>query len=318
MQITVRAHFGMLIWAAIVGLSFPAVGQMTQGLPPMLLTSIRFAVAALAISPLILRGKDRIPDVRGLVLYCAMGLSLAGFFGAMFWASHRTTALSMSTLYVSVPTIAYLLGRLAGVEKRAGALLSILVIGAIGAIGLAWAGSAGQIDQFQIGSGEVVFFLGCACSALYPVLSKWGLDHGWLSTNAALRTFWSLIIGSALIGFLGLTLEPTSKLSAITLTDALLVSYLGIFSSGVTFWLTQNATAVLTPATVTSYSYLVPFASMLLLFYTSPDQFGWQWLPGSVLVIASIMLLLLHDSKLRLSSIGAPQRSTHLELLRRP
>jgi drug/metabolite transporter (DMT)-like permease len=120
-----------------------------------------------------------------------------------------------------------------------------------------------------------------------------------LSENAALRTFWSLVAGSVLIAMLGLTFESMEALAAMTVSDALLVAYLGIFSSGVTFWLMQRATSVLTPGSVTAYSYLAPFVSMLLLFIAEPDRIGWRWLPGSLLVLLAIALLLLRDARLR-------------------
>jgi drug/metabolite transporter (DMT)-like permease len=291
-----NSHLGMLLWALIVGSSFPAVGMMSEGLPPLLLTAIRFAVAALAILPLVWGKSDRWPSLPGLALYAFMGLSLAGFFGTMFWAAHRTSALSMATLYVSVPLLAYFLGRVFSVERRASQLLGILVLGAAGALGLAWAESGGQPAELQFGLAEAAFFVGCLASALYPVLSKWGLNHGWLSPWAELRTFWSLFTGSVLVGLLGLIWEDPQHLMPLTLTDGLLLLYLGVFSSGLTFWLTQRATAVLTPAAVTAYSYLVPFFSMLLLFIDQPQRIGWHWLPGSLLVVLAIALLLNRDA----------------------
>ncbi len=293
------AHLGMMLWALIVGLSFPAVGLITEGLPPLLLTAIRFATAALAIWPLIWREPDRWPGLPALALYAFMGLCLAGFFGTMFWAAHQTTALSMATLYVSVPLLAYCLGRAFGVEARATQLLAILGLGAVGALGLAWAEAGNRGGALQFGVGEAAFFLGCIASALYPVLSKWGLARGILSDNAALRTFWSLLAGCVLIAVLGLIFENTHALTAMTAGDALLVAYLGIFSSGVTFWLMQRATSVLTPGAVTAYSYLAPFVSMLLLFMTEPQRIGWHWLPGSLIVLLAIALLLLRDARRR-------------------
>lgn len=294
-QVVMRAHLGMLLWALFVGLSFPAVGLMSEGLPPLLLTAIRFAIATLAVLPLVWWQSDRWPSLAGLALYAFMGLCLAGFFGAMFWAAHRATALSMATLYVSVPLLAYCLGRGLGVEHRAGRLLGILALGAAGALGLAWAEAGGQFGQLRFGIGEAVFFVGCLASALYPVLSKWGLAHDWLSHRAVLRAFWSLLTGCVLIGLLGLMLETPRTLANMTLFDALLLAYLGVFSSGMTFWLQQHATTLLTPGAVTAYSYLVPFISMLLLFIEQPQRIGWHWLPGSVLVMLAIGLLLRRD-----------------------
>ena len=308
-----HAHLGMMLWALIVGLSFPAVGLISEGLPPLLLTAIRFAIATLAIWPLVWRNPDLWPSLAGLALYALMGLCLAGFFGTMFWAAHHATALSMATLYVTVPLLAYCLGRGLGVEPRAGQLLGILALGAVGALGLAWAEAGAQGGEIQFGMGEAAFFIGCLASSLYPVLSKWGLDRGWLSPGAALRTFWSLLTGSVLIGLLGLAWEVPQALAAMTLSDALLVAYLGVFSSGVTFWLQQRATAVLTPGAVTAYSYLAPFVSMLILFIGEPQRIGWHWLPGSLLVVLAITLLLRRDfGQRKWPPLGAQRGATRL------
>lgn len=296
-----RAHLGMLLWALIVGSSFPAVGLMSEGLPPLLLTALRFAIAALALLPLVWRGPERLPSIKGLALYAIMGLCLAGFFGAMFWAAHRTTALSMAALYVTVPLLAYGLGRGLGVEPPTLRLLFILLLGAAGALGLAWAQSGGELSSMQLGFAELIYFLGCVSSALYPVLSKWGLKYDLLSQRAESRTFWSLLIGGVLIGMLGFVLEVPGTLGRLTLGDTLVLFYLAIFSSGVTFWLMQRATAVLTPGAVTGYSYLAPFVSMLLLFTQQPEQIGWQWLPGSLMVLLATAFLLRPDLTQRLS-----------------
>jgi drug/metabolite transporter (DMT)-like permease len=77
--------------------------------------------------------------------------------------------------------------------------------------------------------------------------------------------------------------------------DLLLVVYLGIFSTALTFWLLQRATSVLSPGTVTAYGYLVPFVSMLLLFIQMPARIGWAWLPGSLLVVTAMALLFRRD-----------------------
>jgi drug/metabolite transporter (DMT)-like permease len=291
-----RAHLGMLLWVVIVGSSFPAVEAMSEGLPPLSLTAVRFAIASLVVLPLVWRLPGRVPSLPGLALYTLMGLCLAGFFGAMFWAAHRSTALSMSALYVSVPLLAYGLGRALRVEPGSGRLLSLLSVGAIGALGLIWAGADGNFLALQFGAGEMVFLLGCAASAMYPVLSKWGLERGWLSKSAALRAFWSLLTGGVLIGGLALTMEAPQELARMTPSDVMVLVYLGTVSSGLTFWLMQRATSVLSPAAGTAYSYLVPSVSILLLMMEQPQRLGWRWLPGSLLVLFAMALLLRRDS----------------------
>jgi drug/metabolite transporter (DMT)-like permease len=214
----------------------------------------------------------------------------------IFWAAQRVSALSMATLYVSVPLLAYCMGRVFGVEQRAGRLLGILAIGAAGALTLAWAEAGGQLKTLRLGIGELGFFVGCIASAAYPVLSKWGLNKDLLSERSIVRAWWSLLTGSILIGALGLAWESPHALSAMTFSDGLMLVYLGVFSSGMTFWLYQGATAVLSPGAVTAYVYFVPFVSMLLLFIEQPQRIGWHWLPGILSVMLAISLLLRRDA----------------------
>ena len=51
-SVRLRAHAGMLLWALLVGLSFPAVGLLGQQLPPVWMTALRFTIAARALLPL--------------------------------------------------------------------------------------------------------------------------------------------------------------------------------------------------------------------------------------------------------------------------
>ncbi len=285
------AHAGMLLWALIVGVSYPAVGLLTDGLPPLLLTALRFAIAAVSMLPLIWQAGRQLPALPGILLYAILGLCLAGFFGTMFWAAHRVTALTMAAFSVSVPLLAYGFGRALGVEAPAYRLLGTFTLGTIGALSLIFAQGAGDAADLRIGWNEGAFFLGCVALALYPVLSKWGLVRGILSRDAAVRTFWSLFVGAILIAAIGLIYEPITALSQMRFEDVLLVVYLGVFSSGATFWLLQRGTGALTPGTVTAYNYLVPFVAMLVLFATQTDVIGWHWLPGSLLVMVAMLLL---------------------------
>nr|WP_269816145.1 DMT family transporter [Halomonas sp. G15] len=284
----------MLLWAALVGLSFPVVGLMSE-LPPLLLTALRFAIACAGLFVLARRSPDFLPRGRSLPLYALMGLCLAGFFSAMFWAAHHATPLSMATLFVTVPLLAFLLGLGLRVESPGWRLPAILALGAIGALGLAVAEAWQQGGGLRFGIGEAVFFAGCVATALYPVLSRWGLASGRLPESAAVRTFWSLGLGGLLVGLAGLVIEPVGRLAAMRATDLALLVYLGLCSSALTFWLMQRATAVLTPGVVTAYGYLVPFVSMLLLFLRSPQHIGWVWLPGSLMVLMAMALLMRGD-----------------------
>src|SRR5690606_28407877 len=99
----IRAHLGMLLWAVIVGLSFPLVGMITEGLPPLLRTALRFLLAAAVIRPMLLPRREPLPRLRALFFYSRLGLCRACCFGAVFGAAARRSALPMAVLYNSVP-----------------------------------------------------------------------------------------------------------------------------------------------------------------------------------------------------------------------
>jgi drug/metabolite transporter (DMT)-like permease len=314
-----RAHLGMLLRAVILGLSFTLVGLTGERLPPLLLTALRFTIAAMALLPLIWGAPDRLPALRAFALYGALGACQAAFFGAMFWASHRMSPLSMTVLYSGVPFLAYFLGLGFRVEPRSGRLLGILTLGAAGAWGLAWAERGGALGGLRLGFADAVYFAGCVCLALYSVLSKWALSRRWISERAAVRTFWSVLFGAVLVGAVGLIEEKPQALAHLELRDALLLVYLGVLSTGGTFWLLQRATAVLTSAVTTAYAYAPPFVSMLLLFVADPQRISWRWLPGAVLVVLAIGLLLHRDTDAESTAAsqldrGGPAHASELPL----
>lgn len=301
----IKAHGGMVLWALIVGLSFPIVGHLNADLPPLTLTALRFLIATLAMLPFMWGNGLDLPESKGLLLYMLMGLCLAAFFASMFWVAHRTTALTMSAIYVTVPVSAFGIGILFGVENRDWKLFGLLILGAAGALLLVRAENAQ--GTFGLGGPEALFFVGCTASALYPVLSKFGLRKGWLSPSPTQRTTWSLAFGCVLIAALACLFEPVDSLAQATTTDLLLITYLGVFSSGATFWLMQSGTNALTPSVVTAYSYLVPFVSLLLLFVDGSARQTTGRIEGSVLILLAITLLVARDARRQSQGKGRPK-----------
>jgi len=278
------AHGGMLLRTLIVGLSFPLVTTLSAGLPLNLLTALRFFVALLALLPFLPRRADtRHSALSGYVLYWLMGACLAAFFATQFWVAQSISSVSMASLFVSAPLFTFAICWAFGLERIELRLLSLLIAGAIGALLLVRVeASAGA---FRIGGSEAAYLLGCVALALHPVLSNWGLRKGWLASDAATRSAWSLLTASALMTVLGLFMESPADLLRMADKDLLILAYLGVFSSGLTFWLSQRAVPVLSPTEIMAYSYLVPLVSLFLLLLNDPMRLSWHWLPGIILVL---------------------------------
>jgi drug/metabolite transporter (DMT)-like permease len=286
---------------ALIGLSFNAVVLMGKGLPPLLLTSLRFFIAAAALLPPVLFAHRGLPSRSEMIIYGTLGLCQAIFFGGMFWAAHGTSAVTLTVVYVSVPFLTYCLAIPFGVERRSIPMLGVLATGAFGALGLAWAENSirqhGSVTLLKLGVGIGVFFAGCIGMAFYAVISKWGIARHRLPGGAVPRTFWSLATAGVLAGVFGLLTEQPAALDHLDKSDVLLLLYLGVLSTAGTFYLQQRATPFLSPAAVSAYSYVPPFFSMLLLFVTEPGTVSWRWGPGALLVLLAISLLLRGNGK---------------------
>lgn len=288
------AHAGLLLRSLILGLSFPAVALLSADLPLNLVTSLRLLVALLALLPFLPRQAQALkPSLAGFGMYWLLGFCQASFFGTLFWVAQRVSPVSMSSLFVCVPLFTFLLSVLLRVERLNFRVLGLLLLGGLGALILVRAEAGGS--EFRLGHEEFAYLLSCGGLALYPVLSKLGLQRGWLVESATVRSAWGLLTGSILTACLGLALESPGDLELLTGRDLLLILYLGVFSSSLTFWLSQRAILILVPSEVVAYTYLIPLVSMLLLFVNDPARLGIGWLPGVALVLLSTAFLLLHS-----------------------
>jgi len=304
------AHAGLLLRSLIVGLSFPAVALLSADLPLNLVTSLRLLVALLILLPFLPReARALTPSLPGFGMYWLMGFCQAGFFGTLFWAAQRVSAVSMSSLFVCVPLFTFLLSVLLRVERLNFRLLGLLLLGGLGALILVRVEASG--NEFRLGHEEFAYLLSCGGLALYPVLSKLGLQRGWLVEDATVRSAWGLLTGSILTACLGLALESPGDLELLTGRDLLLILYLGVFSSSLTFWLSQRAILILVPSEVVAYTYLVPLVSMLLLFVNDPARLGIDWLPGVTLVLLSTAFLLV-QSRSRQTNTGRTMPARNL------
>tara|TARA_R110001599_G_scaffold149429_1_gene333293 strand:- start:347 stop:1267 length:921 start_codon:yes stop_codon:yes gene_type:complete len=279
-----QAHAGLLLRSLIVGLSFPIVTLLSPGLPLNFVTAIRFLVALIALLPFIPWEEAVFKlSLPALGLYWLMGLCLAAFFGTMFWIAPRVSSVSMASLFVCVPLFTFLLSAVFRIERFNFKMLGLLLIGGLGALLLVRVEA--NSSEFYLGAEELAYLLGCGGMALYPVLSKWGLQRGWLVKNAAVRSAWGLLAGSISMAALGLILESPKDLGQMNFRDVLVLLYLGVFSSSLTFWLSQRAMLVLNPSEIVAYTYLVPLVSMLFLFVENPTLIGVDQLLGVVLVL---------------------------------
>lgn len=280
-------HLLMLITATLVSTSFTVGAAITAELDPAVLTLVRFTLAACLFGPLVharygLNFSFSLFGRCGLISGC-----LVIFFCSMFWALRYTSALNTSIIFALVPSFS---GLFALVFLGEGLRREQLIALGCGVIGVVWVVFRGDLSQFLMmewNKGDLIFLGGCLAMGLYTPLVK--LLHR--EESMASMTFWVLVTGS-----LWLLLIAGSRLTRVDWVSVpgftwLGIVYLVIFTTIITFFLTQYSVSYLGPTRVAAYSYLYPGLVLLLdvaLGHGLPPP---GIIPGVFVVLAAMFVL---------------------------
>lgn len=248
-------HAMMLLCAVLVSTSFTVSKAIAHSMDPAVLTLLRFAIAALLFLPYIqYKHGLHLPEKKRLLGYACISFILTGFFWLMFLSLRSTTALNTGIIFTLVPSISGLYSAILLKERLGKYRLIAMIPATIGAIWVLFHGSLTELLAFNLNSGDLIFFIGCLLMALYTPLIKFFHQEEPMS----LMTFWILVTGSGwLLLFSGHKLAAVSW-GAVPFTVWAGIFYLAIFSTIITFFLSQLCTLSLGPTRVMAYSYLYP------------------------------------------------------------
>lgn len=252
---SLRGHGAMLLFSMLVAGSF-SLGHIAAPLiEPAALNAVRFLVASIIIGTLVFTTKSlKREHMQAPWRYLLMGGLFAIYFVLMFEALKTTNPISTSAVFTLVPVMSAGFGWLLMRQITTPRMALALVIAAIGALWVIFRGNLGAFLAFDIGTGEMIFFIGCIAHALYTPLVRF-LNR---SEPPLVFTFGMLIAGFIILGVYGARdIVATDWLSLPPIVIITLL-YTAIFASAVTFFLVQYATMRLPSAKVMAYTYLVP------------------------------------------------------------
>ncbi|XOF35176.1 MAG: DMT family transporter [Candidatus Electrothrix sp. YB6] len=281
-------HAMMLLSAGLVSTSFTVGKAIAGGMHPAVLTLIRFIIAALLFLPFIVRQYGaKIPDARSLLGYASISFALTGFFWLMFLSLRSTTALNTGVIFTLVPGISGLYSAVLLRERLGKYRLLAMIPAAVGATWVLFHGSLQQLLAFNLHSGDLIFFGGCLLMAFYTPLVR--LFHQ--GEPMSVMTFWILVTGSGwLLLFSGHRL-PQVPWSDISLKVWAGIVYLAVFSTIITFFLSQLCTLYLGPTRVMAYSYLYPPFILLIERLFGHPLPSVRVLPGIALIAAAMLIV---------------------------
>lgn len=280
-------HFLMVIAATLVSTSFTVGAAITRELDPAILTMVRFNLAACIFGPWVYY-RYGLGFSLSLFFRCSLiSGCLVIFFFCMFLSLRYTSALNTSVIFALVPSLSGIYAMLLLRERLSKEQLVALVCGMAGVIWVIFRGEWTLFLANEWNRGDVIFLVGCCAMGLYTPLVK--LLHR--QESMAVMTFWVLVTGSIwLLLFAGHKL-PAVDWAAVPAFAWLGVVYLAIFTTIITFFLTQFSVPYLGPTRVMAYSYLYPGLVLLIDLALGHGLPPLRVLPGVCVILVAMFVL---------------------------
>jgi drug/metabolite transporter (DMT)-like permease len=289
MKKTRWAQGTMVASTFLVATSFPVVASIAGTMDSVVLTVLRFALAALLFLPIVAlrHRREVLPTWRSLVRYAVLSAPLVGFFFAMFESLRTTTAVNTGALFTLAPIFAALfaLGLLG--ERLGGRRLLALVVGMVGSVWVVFRGQPSHLMGLDLALGDGFFLAGTASLGLYTVLIK-RLRRG---EPMAVMTFWTLVTGSGWLLVLGWDELAAVRWSEVEPRVLGAISYLALFTTLITFLITQMAITVIGATRAMAYTYLNPALVAILAWALGGEAIGLTSLPGVGLTLGAMVVL---------------------------
>lgn len=284
-----RAHGAMLLFSILVAGSFSLGVLIANDIAPMALNAVRFGIAAVVIGAVAgLSGKLQRHHFRAPWRYLVMGALFASYFVLMFYGLQTADPVSASAVFTLTPVLSGVFGYLLLRQITTPRMALALGIGAAGALWVIFRADLAALRAFDIGRGEMIYFVGCVAHAIYtPVVRK--LNRG---EPAIAFTFGTLIAGALVLLVVGWGDIRATQWNALPMLVWVGIFYVAIFASAVTFVLLQFASLHLPAAKVMAYTYLTP--SWVIVWQVAlgnPAPSG-LILVGIALTVVALVLLL--------------------------
>jgi drug/metabolite transporter (DMT)-like permease len=193
-----------------------------------------------------------------------------------------TKPVATSAVYTLVPLMTAVTARFIVGQKSGPAVVTSLLLAGAGAIWVIFRGDIGALLRFDIGQGELIYFVGCIAYAIYtPLLRRFNRGE-----PALVLSFWTMAATALWIVLYGLPEILSTDWLHLEPVVWWVVLYLAIGPTAVCFFLIQFASAHLPAAKVIAYGYLVPAFVIVL-----EGLAGHGWASFSVALGAMVTVL---------------------------
>jgi drug/metabolite transporter (DMT)-like permease len=250
-----RGHIAMLAFSVLVAGSFPLGVRIANLIDPMSLTAARFCLAAVILGVFVGLGPGiKRSDLNAPWRYLALGGVFSIYFVLMFNGLKTASSVSTAAIFTLTPIMSAGFGYMLLRQITTRWMALALLVGGFGAIWVIFRGDINALLQFDVGRGELLFFVACFAHAFYTPLVR-RLNRG---EHPIVFTLGTVVAGGLILTLLSFRDLLNIEFATLPPIFWIGLAYLTICSTAITFFLVQYATMSLPSSKVMAYTYLTP------------------------------------------------------------
>jgi drug/metabolite transporter (DMT)-like permease len=255
MSPSAQGHLAMLVFSGLVAGSFSLGVRTANQIDPSVVTAVRFSLAAVMVGTVAwASGGLTRKATEAPWRYPILGAVFAAYFVLMFEGLKTAPPVSAAAVFTLTPVLSAIAGWLVMRQVTTPRMALALAVGGAGAVWVIFRADIQAILAFGVGRGEAIYFLGCVAHAVYvPMvrLLNWG-------ESALTFTFGTLVAGALVLVVWAWGAIVATDWAALPGLVWVMLAYVAVMSTAVTFVLVQFASLRLPAAKVMAYSYLTP------------------------------------------------------------
>jgi drug/metabolite transporter (DMT)-like permease len=255
----------MILFSMLIAASFSFGALAAPHIDPAALSAARFILAGIVMGVIGVALKVPLTAPKTLLpksfwRFLVLGALMAVYFVTMFEALKIASPVSTGAVFTLMPLISAGLGVIFLGQRVSPRMLISLIIAACGAIWVIFRADINALLSFNVGLGEMIFFVGVFCHGAYaPLVRKFNRGE-----PVVMFSFWTLLACAFVLviyGAWGIAATDWLNLPAVVYWAGI---YLTLFTTALTFFLLQYASLRLPASKVMSYGYLTPTFIILI------------------------------------------------------
>lgn len=279
----------VFIWAS----TFTLIKIGLERITPLNLSFVRSILATFFLLGWLLLKGNRQEIARALKFHLGYIIGL-GVVGVALFNIFQNIGIGLtssgiaSLLVASNPVFILILGASFLGEKITKSKVAGIVLGFVGIIIVTFLGKNMAL-LLRSGSfwGNILALLSAVCWAVYSVMNKSALKR----YSPLILTALAYVFGSLILFFFCFTFEDVSLIFQLSLSSWLILLYLGILASGVTFYLWNYALSIMEASRVSVFIFLIPVLAILLGKVILNETITSFTFLGTALVLSGIYLM---------------------------